>query len=68
MVLYGVIRMSRLTMKHNGEHFDLQSQLFNDDSCRGCAFINTPCCMEIVGTDCSKHGVSSVWVKVEDEK
>jgi len=51
-------------MEHNGEHFDLQAQLFNSDSCKGCYFVDTPCCMELVGTECSRGG-NFVWITVK---
>jgi len=53
-------------MEHNGNHYDLQSQLFYDDSCRGCAFIDTPCCMEVVGTECSRDG-NWIWIPVKSD-
>jgi len=54
-------------VKHENEHFDLQAQLFNSDSCKGCYFVDTPCCMELVGTECSRGG-NWVWIKIGDGK
>lgn len=53
-------------MEFDGKNFDLQSQLFQEEPCDGCYFRHIPCCMELVGTDCSKNG-HAIWVLVGED-